>query len=386
MTKRHIYLDNHATTPTDPRVVDAMAAWWSTGFGNPHSGDHWFGWTAHRAVEDARSRIALMIGAEPDEIILTSGATEANNLAILGAAKSRQLQRRHVVISAIEHKCVTESAAELQRNGFTVDVVSVDRGGRISLDELGSLISNQTAVVSIMAVNNEIGTIQPITEIGHLCQSADAWFHCDAAQAPAAIDLDVVANDIDLLSLSSHKIYGPMGIGSLYVRSDILAHLQPTTFGGAQEGGLRSGTVPTPLAVGFGEAARLMSETSDEERHVTRMLRDKLWEGIREIAPSASFNGCKQERHPGNLSVTFPTIDASALIGALQPQLAISTGSACTTGTPEPSHVLTAIGLSFEEAEHSVRFGVGRFTTIEDVDGALALLEVAIRQAEQAVA
>lgn len=386
MSIRQIYLDNHATTPTDPRVVEAMAPWWTDSFGNPHSGDHWFGWTANQAVDSARSNLTRMIGADPDEIIFTSGATEANNLAIIGAARARQPNRPHVVVSAIEHKCVLESAEQLKHDGLLVDLVPVDDEGQVRLDVLENLLSENTALVSVIPVNNEIGSIQPIAEISRLCASTGAWLHCDAAQAPAAIDLDVSSLGIDLMSLSSHKMYGPMGIGALYARADLLSRLRPITFGGGQEQGLRSGTVPTPLCVGFGEAAKLMSQLGGDERLVLRELRDKLWQGIRAIEPSAQLNGGMYARHPGNLNVLFPKLDASALIGALQPELAISTGSACTTGIPEPSHVLTAIGLSLEDAECSVRFGVGRFTSNEDIQHALSLLESAIRHLKQAVA
>ena len=356
-------LDNHATTPTDPRVVEAMAPWWSEHFGNPHSGDHWYGWSANQAVDNARSKLAKLIGAEPDEIIFTSGATEANNLAILGAAQARRPHRSHIVVSAIEHKCVLESAAQLERDGFLVDIVPVDGDGQVQLDVLEALLTENTALVSIMAVNNEIGSIQPIAEVSRLCLSVDAWLHCDAAQAPAAIDVDVSSLGIDFMSLSSHKMYGPMGIGALYGRADLLHRLRPITYGGGQEQGLRSGTVPTPLCVGFGEAAKLISKLARDERPLLAELRDTLWQGIETMVPSAALNGGILARHPGNLNILFPTLDASALIGALQPHLAISTGSACTTGIPEPSHVLTAIGLSQENAECSVRFGIGRFTS-----------------------
>ena len=386
MTIRHIYLDNHATTPTDPRAVEAMAPWWSESFGNPHSGDHWFGWTANQAVNNARSNLARLIGADPDEIIFTSGATEANNLAIIGAARARRQHRSHIVVSAIEHKCVLESADQLKRNGFTVDIVPVDDDGQVRLDILENLLSENTALVSVIPVNNEIGSIQPIAGISRLCVSVGAWLHCDAAQAPAAIDLDVSSLGIDLMSLSSHKMYGPMGIGALYARADFLSRLRPITFGGGQELGLRSGTVPTPLCVGFGKAAELMSKLGGDERLLLGELRDTLWQGIRAIAPSAELNGGMRRRHPGNLNVMFPTLDASALIGALQPHLAFSTGSACTTGIPEPSHVLTEIGLSLEDAECSVRFGVGRFNSSDDIQHALALLETAIKRLSQAVA
>jgi len=383
---RPIYLDNHATTPTDPHVVEAMLPWWNDQFGNPHSSDHWFGWTANQAVDEARSSVAQLICAEPNEIIFTSGATEANNLAIVGAARARHPHRSRVVVSAIEHKCVLESAAQLGREGFAVDIVPVDGDGQVRLDRLSDLLTDKTAIVSIMPVNNEIGSIQPIDEISKLCVSAGAWLHCDAAQAPAAIALDVASCGIDLLSLSSHKIYGPMGIGALFARADIQSSIQPINYGGGQEQGLRSGTIPTPLCVGFGEAAHLMSESFEDEAIFLRQLRDALWEGIRRISPTACLNGSATRRHPANLNVTFSGCDASALIGSLQPHMALSTGSACTTGIPEPSHVLTALGLSLEDAECSVRFGVGRFNSMDEIQNAVKMLDVAIKDLSQAVA
>ena len=386
MTSKSIYLDNHATTPLDPAVYAAMKPWWYEKFGNPHSGDHWFGWQAHDAVESARASVATLIGAEADEIVFTSGATESNNLGIIGAARSRHAERPHVIVSAIEHKCVLESAVALEKDGWHVDVVPVDHDGIVRLDVLDELLNEATALVSIMAVNNEIGTIQPIEEIGQMCASVGAWFHCDAAQAPAAMRLDVDSHQITLLSLSSHKIYGPMGIGAMYARADVLAQLTPVNYGGGQEAGIRSGTLPTPLCVGFGRACELMAHQHAHELTELARKRDKLWAGILSALDSAGLNGSISHRHPGNLNVRFHDYDAAELLGALQPRLAASTGSACTTGMPEPSHVLSALGLSLSEAESSIRFGVGRFTTDEDIDGAIDWIADTIRSIAKAVA
>ncbi len=375
-----IYLDCHATTPVDPVVLAAMHPWWQEGFGNPHSAEHWFGWQAHQAVEDARTAIASLIGAAEEEILFTSGATEANNLALIGGAQARYPQRTHVIVSAIEHKCVLESAAALQRRGWQVDVLPVDQEGRVCLDMLAKLVTSNTALVSIMAVNNEIGTIQSLAAIGQLCAAYDVWFHCDAAQALAAMPLDVLDQHIDLLSLSSHKIYGPKGVGALWARMDVRERLHPINYGGGQEQGIRSGTLSTPLCVGFGEACRQM----ERQRHVDAVhmtkLCERLWQGIQQAAPAACLNGPPApHRHPGNLNIRFVGLDARLLLGKLQPTLAASTGSACTTGIPEPSHVLRAIGLAPVDADSSLRLGLGRFTRADEIERAIDLFATVIQ-------
>lgn len=382
-----IFLDHHSTTPLDPEVYAAMQPWWSEGFGNPHSTDHWFGWSAHNAIESARQEIASFIGSEPSEVIFTSGATEANNLAILGIARGYRGSRDEILISAVEHKSVSEAALALTREGWKVKTIPVDRYGYVNIDTLESLIGPNTAIVSVMAVNNEIGTIQPIGQIGDICGSTGALLHCDAAQAPAAITLDVHKDQIDLLSFSCHKLYGPKGIGALFVRSDLIPNLQAISYGGRQEQGVRSGTLPTPLCVGFGAACRLMQNKRDVDFAHISSLSTRLWEGIVNAMPSAVLNGPNHdrrgERHPGNLNVCFQPHDASVLSGLLQPHLAISTGSACTTGIPEPSHVLQAIGLTLSEAESSIRFGVGRFTSENEIDRAITLLTDVIHTSER---
>lgn len=374
MASRPIYLDAHATTPLDPDVLEAMLPWLRGSFGNPHSSEHWFGWNAHRAIEEARHSIARLIGAEPDEIVFTSGATEANNLALVGAAQARRASHARIAVSAIEHKCVLESARALRTQAWEIDTIPVDSHGLVDPDLLERRLTRDTALVSIMAVNNEIGTVQPITEIGALCAQRDVWFHCDAAQAPAALPLDVWKDHVDLLSLSSHKIYGPIGVGALFVRPDLLERLHPVNFGGGQESGVRSGTLSPALCIGFGKACDLMAARREMEGGRIGRLRERLWRGIQALTPQAKLNGTWTHRHPGNLNVCFRGFDADHLLGSLQPHLAASTGSACTTGVPEPSHVLQAIGLSLEEADSSLRFGIGRFTTEEEIDRAVALM------------
>ena len=316
--KPPIYLDYHATTPLDPAVGDAMQPWWEEGFGNPHSGDHWFGWQAHQAVEAARDNIATLIRAEASEIVFTSGATEANNIALLGAARGRIAERRRIIVSTIEHKCVLEAASALSQDGWRVDAVPVDHDGFVDVGALKAMLCDDTALVSVMAVNNEIGTIQPIKTVGELCSNVGAWFHCDAAQAPAAMRIDVFDSHVDLLSLSSHKMYGPKGVGALFARGDVLPRLRPIMYGGGQEQGIRSGTLPTPLCVGFGRACTLMRERWRTDRDRVDALRKRMWAGIEQEMPSVRLNGPVVERHPGNLNVCFEGYDAHMLLGRLQ--------------------------------------------------------------------
>ncbi len=289
------------------------------------------------------------------------------------------------MVSAIEHKCVLEAAAALGREGWQIDTIPVDRNGIVKLNKLKSLLSDDTAIVSVMAVNNEVGTIQPIDAIGQLCQEFGALFHCDAAQASSAVQIDVLANNIALLSLSSHKIYGPVGVGALFARYDVLPQLQPISYGGGQEQGVRSGTLPTPLCVGFGRACSLMSKHRESDYRSTVQMRDRLWAGILKEMPAAVMNGSISNRHPGNINVCFRNHDAAEILGNLQPHIAASTGSACTTGISQPSHVHTAMGLSPQDAESSIRFGVGRFTTVEEVDLAIQLIAEALVQTREPI-
>ena len=373
-----VYLDYQATTPTDPRVVAAMQPYWSSVYGNPHSADHAFGWEADAAVEAARSEIARLIGADPDEIVFTSGATEANNLAVLGTAKAAPPSRHRIIVSAIEHKCVLAAARAASEEGFRVTVVPVTREGIVDIAALTDALDDDVVLVSVMTVNNEIGTIQPIGKIGELCQSRGIQFHSDAAQALGFLDVDVNKLNVDLMSLSAHKIYGPKGIGALYIRRDAKLRPKPIIHGGGQEYGLRSGTLPSPLCIGFGEACRIVGDERHEHNATIGGLRDVLLKGLAEIVPDININGTMDTRHPGNLNVRFPGLESEVILNGLQPYVAASTGSACTSGTPEPSHVLCAMGLSNIEAENSIRFSLGRFTTRAEIEFALSEIQLII--------
>ena len=367
-----IYMDYQATTPTDPRVVAAMRPYWSEIYGNPHSAEHAFGWEADAAVETARARVAALIGADFDEIVFTSGATEANNLAVLGIARASPPERRRIVVSAVEHKCVLAAARAAAGEGFEVVIAPVRGDGLVDPAAIAALIDERVALVSVMAVNNEIGTVQPVSEIAALSVAAGAVFHSDAAQALGVLPIDVASLGVDLMSLSAHKAYGPKGMGALYVRRGLGLRPRPILHGGGQEGGMRAGTLPTPLCVGFGEACRLLTEERGPEAARIGALRDRLWMKLRAAVPGVGVNGTMSERHPGNLNVRFPGGDASLLLQNLHPHVAASMGSACASGQPEASHVLRAIGLSELEAAACVRLSVGRFTTENDVDRAVA--------------
>jgi cysteine desulfurase len=377
-----IYLDYQASTPADSRVVEAMVPYWSRVCGNPHAADHAFGWAADAAIEAARGQIATAIRADADEITFTSGATEANNLALLGIARATLPQRRRIVVSAIEHKCVLAAARAAVADGFEVVTVPVGTSGIVDPDAVAAVVDDRVAIVSVMAVNNEIGTVQPLREIAEICEAAGAVFHSDGAQALGVLPLDVDALGVGLLSLSAHKAYGPKGIGALYVRRDLAVRPRPILHGGGQESGLRSGTLPTPLCVGFGEACRILVDERAGEVPRIVGLRDRLLDGLRQLVPGLSVNGASAPRHPGNLNVQFDQLDAEDLLHALQPRVAAATGSACTSGTPESSHVLQAIGLSPQAAAASIRFSVGRFTTEAEVDAALVFLKTAIERAQ----
>jgi cysteine desulfurase len=363
-----VYLDYQATTPTDPRVVAAMQPYWTEIYGNPHSTDHAFGWSADKAVEVARSQIAALLGADPEEIVFTSGATEANNLAVLGIARASSPERRRIVVSAIEHKSVLAAARAAADEGFEIVTAPVKASGLVDLHALADRIDERVALVSIMAVNNEIGTAQPLRDISALCATAGAIFHSDAAQALGVAPIDVADLGVDLISLSAHKVYGPKGIGVLYVRRGLTPRPKPIIHGGEQEGGLRAGTLATPLCVGFGEACQILAEKRASDVARIERLRDRLLDGIRQAIPDIVVNGTLGERHPGNLNLRFPSVEASVLLQHLHPHVAASTGSACTSGQPEASHVLSAIGLSPPEADASIRMSIGRFTTEREVD------------------
>lgn len=372
-----IYADYQATTPIDPRVLAAMLPHWNESFGNPHSSDHILGWRAAEAVEEAASSVAALVGADTDQVIFTSGATEANNLALLGLARRAPKGRRRILISAIEHKCVLSAARALDESeGFTVEVIPVDTKGRVDLGTLSAHLDETVLAASIMAVNNEIGTIQEIKQIAGLLRPYEILLHCDAAQAPCAMDVSDLAYHADLVSLSGHKIYGPLGIGALCVRRDIVGRVEPLIYGGGQQQGLRSGTVPTPLCVGMAAAARILAtpEAHEERLRVGRQ-RDEFIRLVRSGPYPIDTNGPSNFRyHPGNANLLFEGFVATEILGTLQPRLAASTGSACSSGIPEPSHVLRAIGRSATRAEASIRFSFGRFTTDQDVREAATLV------------
>ncbi len=377
-----IYFDNQATTRVDPRVLEAMLPYFTEHFGNPHSTSHSYGHVAAEAVEEARAEIAALIHADPREIVFTSGATEANNLAIKGAAHfSRAYSpagrtRDHIVTLTTEHKCVLESCAQLEREGFSVTYLPVEPNGLVALDKLEAALTARTLLVSVLAAHNEIGVIQPLAEIGALCRSRGVLFHTDAAQAAGKIALDVEAMHIDLMSISGHKFYGPKGIGVLYVRRRPRVRLLPLIDGGGQERGLRSGTLPTPLCVGLGCAAGIAAQEMPDEARRLRRLRDRLYQGLSRRVPGLTLNGDAEQRLPGNLNLGFPGIEAPALIEAC-PAIAISTGSACTSAKVEPSYVLRALGLPDSVANSAIRIGIGRFNTAAEVDFAVDALAAA---------
>jgi len=373
---RPIYLDNQATTPCDPRVLALMLPWFTERFGNPHSAEHQMGRDAEAAVEVARAEVAALIGAEPREIVLTSGATEANNIAIKGAARHARRMgdpRRRVVTVTTEHKCVLESVADTAEDGFEPVVLPVGPDGRLDPDVLRQALVEPTLLVSVMAVNNETGVVQDITALAALARGAGALFHTDAAQAVGKVPVDV--HGIDLLSLSGHKLYGPKGVGALFVRRRPRVRLAPLFSGGGQERGLRSGTLPTPLLVGLGEACRLARLEMDAEAARLAVLRDRLLAGLRRRMPELQVNGSMRHRIPGNLNITFP-VAALELMRAV-PELCVSTGSACSSAEVEPSYVLRALGLTDAAAARTLRLGLGRFTSAADVDYAAEALSAA---------
>lgn len=363
---RPIYLDVQATTPTDPRVLDTMLKFYTGLYGNPHSNTHAYGWETNKAVEEAREHVAKVIGANSKEIIFTSGATESNNTAIKGVARFYKKTKRHIVTTRTEHKCVLESARSMLNEGFDVTFLNVDKDGLIDLKELEEAIRPDTCLVSVMAVNNEIGVMQPLKEIGEICKRKKVYFHTDAAQAYGKIPLDVNEMNIDLMSISSHKIYGPKGIGALYVRRRPRVRLEPLLSGGGQERGLRSGTLAPPLVAGFGEAARLMMvERERDEAHINK-LSQKLINELLSIEETV-LNGSASHRYAGCVNISFAYVEGESLLMALR-DVALSSGSACTSASLEPSYVLHALGKDDALAHSSIRFGIGRFTTEEEID------------------
>jgi len=369
---RPLYLDVQATTPMDPRVVDAMLPYQLNDFGNPHSRTHAYGWESEKAVDKARQQVAELIGADSREIVFTSGATESNNIALKGVAHFyKNSGKNHVITVQTEHKCVLDSCRYLENEGFKVTYLSVLKNGVIDLQELKNAIKPETSIVSIMAVNNEIGVRQPLKEIGEICRGKKVHFHTDAAQAAGKIPINVDDLKIDLMSISGHKIYGPKGIGALYVRRRPRVRIEAQMSGGGQERGLRSGTLPAPLIVGLGEACAIaMRERDLDYRHVT-YLANRLIDGINRQMSNIVRNGDPDMWYPGCVNLSFAYIEGESLLMALK-DIALSSGSACTSASLEPSYVLRAIGADEDLAHSSIRFGIGRFTTEEEIDYTIA--------------
>ncbi len=367
-----VYLDYSATTPIDPRVVEAMLPYLTEKFGNPASRSHQYGWDAEAAVENARAEVAALVNADPKEIVWTSGATEANNLAIKGAAHFYQNKGKHLITLKTEHKAVLDTMRELERQGFEVTYLDVLPNGLVDMAALEAALRPDTILVSIMAVNNEIGVVQPIAEIGELLRSKGILFHVDAAQATGKIDIDLAKLKVDLMSFSAHKTYGPKGIGALYVRRKPRVRLEAQMHGGGHERGMRSGTLPTFLIVGMGEAFRLARLEMKAENERICALRDRLLKGLSDL-PEIHVNGDLAHRVPHNLNISFAYVEGESLMMAVK-DIAVSSGSACTSASLEPSYVLRALGLSDELAHSSIRFSIGRFTTEEEIDFTVDLL------------
>ncbi len=371
-----IYLDYSATTPVDPRVAQKMIPFLTEQFGNPASRSHAFGWEAEKAVEDARAHVAALLNADPKEIIWTSGATEGNNLAIKGAANFYKGKGKHIVTMKTEHKAVLDTVRELERQGFEATYLDPEQDGLLDLEKLKAAIRPDTVLVSVMMVNNEIGVIQPIAEIGEICRSKGIIFHCDAVQAAGKIPIDLQKLKVDLLTVTAHKVYGPKGIGALYVRRKPRVRIEPQIHGGGHERGLRSGTLPTHQIVGMGEAFRIAKLEMAAESERIRSLRDRLLAGFKDME-EVYVNGDMERRIPGNLNVSFNFVEGESLIMGIK-DVAVSSGSACTSASLEPSYVLRALGRSDELAHSSIRFTIGRFTTEEEIDYAVKLLRAKI--------
>ncbi len=367
-----IYLDYSATTPVDPRVAQKMIPFLTEQFGNAASRSHAFGWEAEKAVEEAREHVAALLNADPKEIIWTSGATEGNNLAIKGAANFYKGKGKHIVTMKTEHKAVLDTVRELERQGFEATYLDPEQNGLLDLEKFKAALRPDTVLVSVMMVNNEIGVIQPIAEIGEICRTKGIIFHCDAVQAAGKIPIDLQKLKADLLTVTAHKVYGPKGIGALYVRRKPRVRIEPQIHGGGHERGLRSGTLPTHQIVGMGEAFRIAKLEMAAESERIRSLRDRLLNGFKDME-EVYVNGDMQRRIPGNLNVSFNFVEGESLIMGIK-DVAVSSGSACTSASLEPSYVLRALGRSDELAHSSIRFTIGRFTTEEEIDYAVRLL------------
>jgi len=368
MVRLPIYLDNHATTRTDPRVLDAMLPFFTEHYGNAASRTHAFGWKAEEAVDTARGQVAALIGADAKEIVFTSGATESNNLAIKGVAGMHRREGNHIVTVQTEHRAVLDPCRRLQGEGFDVTFLPVDRFGRVSPEQVADAITPRTILISVMLANNEVGTLQPVASIGKLCKQRGVLLHTDATQAVGRVPVDVETLQADLLSLSAHKLYGPKGVGALYVRRrNPHVRLAPILDGGGHERGMRSGTLPVPNVVGFGAACGLAAAALATEPPSIRALRDRLHEGLVENILELTLNGHPDERLPNNLNLSFSHVRGDALLMALK-TVAVSSGSACTSASVEPSYVLRAMGVADDLAHSSIRFGLGRFNTVEEID------------------
>ncbi|XP_024986092.1 cysteine desulfurase, mitochondrial [Cynara cardunculus var. scolymus] len=376
---RPLYLDMQATSPVDPRVLDAMLPYFVSRYGNPHSRTHLYGWESDEAVEVARAQVANLINASPKEIVFTSGATECNNISVKGVMHFYKEKKKHVITTQTEHKCVLDSCRHLQQEGFEITYLPVKSDGLVDLNQLRSSIRSDTGLVSVMAVNNEIGVIQPMEEIGQICKEFNIPFHTDAAQALGKIPIDVNKWNVSLMSLSGHKVYGPKGVGALYMRRRPRIRVEPQMNGGGQERGIRSGTVPTPLVVGMGAACELaMKEMEYDEKRVTK-LKDRMLNGIRDRLDGVVVNGSTESRYAGNLNLSFAYVEGESLLMGLK-EVAVSSGSACTSASLEPSYVLRALGVDEDMAHTSIRFGIGRFTTEEEIDKAI---ELTVNQVEK---
>jgi cysteine desulfurase len=368
MLKFPIYMDNNATTRTDPRVVEAMLPYFTEHFGNAGSRNHAFGWEAEEAVEQAREQVAALVGAGAKEIIFTSGATESNNLALKGVAQMYKKKGNHIITAKTEHKAVIDPCKRLERDGFQVTFLEVDKYGRVSAEQIAEAMTDKTILVSVMAANNEIGTLNPLKEIGKLCKKKGVLFHTDGVQAVGKVPVDVEEMGIDLMSLSAHKLYGPKGIGALYVRrKDPRVRLEPIIDGGGQERGMRSGTLAVTNIVGLGKACELCQKEMSEEAKRLFALRERLRTGITSRLEEVYLNGHPTERLPGNLNISFAYVEGEAMMMGIK-NVAVSSGSACTSASLEPSYVLKALGVGDELAHSSIRFGLGRFNTQEEVD------------------
>jgi cysteine desulfurase len=379
ISSRPLYLDMQATSPVDPRVLDAMLPYYLARYGNPHSRTHLYGWESDQAVETARSQIADLIGASPKEIVFTSGATESNNISVKGVMKFYKEKKRHVVTTQTEHKCVLDSCRHLQQEGFEVTYLPVGNDGIVDLEKLKGSIRPDTGLVSVMAVNNEIGVIQPMEEIGEICKELNVPFHTDAAQALGKIPIDVDKWNVSLMSLSGHKIYGPKGVGALYMRRRPRIRVEPQMNGGGQERGIRSGTVPTPLVVGMGAACELAKKEMEYDDKRIRALHERMLNGVRAKLDGVVVNGSVERRYAGNLNLSFAYVEGESLLMGLK-DVAVSSGSACTSASLEPSYVLRALGVDEDMAHTSIRFGIGRFTTEEEIDRAI---ELTVQQVEK---